>query len=995
MPSKFSTPVESIQDWVYNTDDVSGPQRLVRHITSLQIKNFTPFPARDSLASALTQPTERPSHTSDDLDLGRSAGRTRRVSSTSISSLSQIQEGRGRRRTLSRTSALESVMGGSTLSTSPPVSSDVGQDGYNVGAGMVGAGPARRPSLTGAFQRRPRANSTMSVLSQSSGQTHNSMQAPSHGAGIWMDHSQATLERILRARLVETFIAVTVPSSSEMQSASEPGSHAAASVSPVSPRTASPVSPRRPTGHKPNISISASGSGSSRLSKSSATSSLSPRSSHLSKTADRNHLELDNLFDSESVSQPSLVSFATAPSFPSSLPSTSSHTPSSATRSSRMHFPGSSSQRHPRPVPDYISSPHHPSTNPSFPVDFARALPPWTDRTSEHVTVELWAKVVTPPASLKGKGKQKEEIREDGEGEWRILEEWVLSLADLVPLPDEFIQNPARIPFNTLIVSLSTFPHPLYLPPPDIDPARTRARSVSPTRRDGSTPPTASLSGDGLKNLRVDASTASTDSSSRGASTIRQEPSSARIQPRTRTSNWPELLKLATLQTALAETRAQLRDTSAALDDFVASDELIPLKHEVSERQARVDEWRGVSARMHSEVEDLRQRISEKRMALRERREEVDTASNLLADDAKAIEDTAAEIAAERERNAVLRSRIAPRRAALVATLAWLFPIELRSPDDLLFTILDIPLAIPAGATDPAPPLTLPAHKDVNEDSVASALGYAALVVGLLATYTGLSLVYPVTFIGSKSVIKDGISAMVGPRMFPLFSRGVDTYRFEYGVFLLNKDIELLMAERDLRALDVRHTLANLKNLLLTLSDGVSPPTTFTPSLSLASSITPTLVSDESDSGLASRAASPTPTERSLATVKDGDATTPTQASTSADAETKDKEPPQPPPTTSRMSFFGLGFLRSRTAQTPSVRAVPEEPEPSSASPVVGDSSTANGGALNVNGNANGRTGPDADDRGVSDAADGQAVGDGKAEKTLDGEPVIAAPLAT
>lgn len=27
---------------------------------------------------------------------------------------------------------------------------------------------------------------------------------------------------------------------------------------------------------------------------------------------------------------------------------------------------------------------------------------------------------------------------------------------------------------------------------------------------------------------------------------------------------------------------------------------------------------------------------------------------------------------------------------------------------------------------------------------------------------------------------------------FPLFSKGVDTYRFEYAVFLLNKDIELV-----------------------------------------------------------------------------------------------------------------------------------------------------------------------------------------------------------
>ena len=60
-------------------------------------------------------------------------------------------------------------------------------------------------------------------------------------------------------------------------------------------------------------------------------------------------------------------------------------------------------------------------------------------------------------------------------------------------------------------------------------------------------------------------------------------------------------------------------------------------------------------------------------------------------------------------------------------------------------------------------------------------------------------------------------------------------------MFLLNKNVEMvcyflwdyecliyyfqLMGERDLRALDMRHTLPNLKNLLLTLSHGaVSKP---------------------------------------------------------------------------------------------------------------------------------------------------------------------------
>ncbi|KAF8530997.1 hypothetical protein JB92DRAFT_328243 [Gautieria morchelliformis] len=61
---------------------------------------------------------------------------------------------------------------------------------------------------------------------------------------------------------------------------------------------------------------------------------------------------------------------------------------------------------------------------------------------------------------------------------------------------------------------------------------------------------------------------------------------------------------------------------------------------------------------------------------------------------------------------------------------------------------------------------------------------------------------------------------MMGPRMFPLYSKGVETYRFEYGVFLLNKNIEMLMMDRNLHVMDMRHTLPNLKNLLLTLTTG-------------------------------------------------------------------------------------------------------------------------------------------------------------------------------
>ena len=113
-----------------------------------------------------------------------------------------------------------------------------------------------------------------------------------------------------------------------------------------------------------------------------------------------------------------------------------------------------------------------------------------------------------------------------------------------------------------------------------------------------------------------------------------------------------------------------------------------------------------------------------------------------------------------------LRQQVQPIRTHLLSTLAWMFPIDLVSPPDLLFSILSVPLPIPVSSTDPAPPLSMSGHPEVNEDSVATALGYSALLVHLTAAYLCKGLIYPITYVGSRSLIKDPISAMVGPRMY-------------------------------------------------------------------------------------------------------------------------------------------------------------------------------------------------------------------------------------
>jgi len=197
-----------------------------------------------------------------------------------------------------------------------------------------------------------------------------------------------------------------------------------------------------------------------------------------------------------------------------------------------------------------------------------------------------------------------------------------------------------------------------------------------------------------------------------------------------------------------------------------------------------------------------------------------------------------------------------------------------------------------------------------------------------LAAYLGKGLVYPVTCVGSRSLIRDGISAMVGPRMFPLFSKGVDTYRFEYGVFLLNKDIEMLMADRDLRALDMRHTLPNLKNLLLTLTDGegirpVISRVTNSPTFSTLGLESPRPKSPPTLELIPSspKDNSPRPSNTDLA---DGN-TPPSSGATTPTASTHDRK------TRSLLGLYPLaGFLRSRYPSVvgrPSVKSVDETPE--------------------------------------------------------------------
>ncbi|OAP62581.1 hypothetical protein AYL99_01808 [Fonsecaea erecta] len=139
-------------------------------------------------------------------------------------------------------------------------------------------------------------------------------------------------------------------------------------------------------------------------------------------------------------------------------------------------------------------------------------------------------------------------------------------------------------------------------------------------------------------------------------------------------------------------------------------------------------------------------------------------------------------------------------------SLLVIFPIEPLKDRTLQFTIRGIYL-----------PNSV--YNDTNRDEIAAALGFTAQLVHQLALYLSIPLPYPIEPYGSASYITDPISIGLSQRRYPLHPTTVP-YKFDYGVFLLNKDIEFLMNRQSLRVLDIRHTLPNLKYLLYVLTAG-------------------------------------------------------------------------------------------------------------------------------------------------------------------------------
>jgi len=106
--------------------------------------------------------------------------------------------------------------------------------------------------------------------------------------------------------------------------------------------------------------------------------------------------------------------------------------------------------------------------------------------------------------------------------------------------------------------------------------------------------------------------------------------------------------------------------------------------------------------------------------------------------------------------------------------------------------------------------------RSADEEKVATGLGYTAHILLMISQFLDMPLRFPIIHCGSRSQIHDHITKELldRDRNFPLHSKGKEKFLFNYGVFLLNKNIAQLRHYCGMATQDLRNTLPNLHSLL-------------------------------------------------------------------------------------------------------------------------------------------------------------------------------------
>ncbi|XP_052014084.1 UV radiation resistance-associated gene protein isoform X2 [Apodemus sylvaticus] len=194
--------------------------------------------------------------------------------------------------------------------------------------------------------------------------------------------------------------------------------------------------------------------------------------------------------------------------------------------------------------------------------------------------------------------------------------------------------------------------------------------------------------------------------------------------------------------------------------------------------------------------------LHKQQMALQDKGSAFSTEHGKLQLQKDSLSELRKECTAKRELFLKTNAQLTIRCRQLLSELAYIYPIDLNEHKDYFVCGVKLPNSEDFQAKD--------------DGSIAVALGYTAHLVSMISFFLQVPLRYPIIHKGSRSTIKDNINDKLTEkeREFPLYPKGGEKLQFDYGVYLLNKNIAQLRYQHGLGTPDLRQTLPNLKNFM-------------------------------------------------------------------------------------------------------------------------------------------------------------------------------------
>ncbi|XP_034406080.1 UV radiation resistance-associated gene protein isoform X2 [Cyclopterus lumpus] len=314
------------------------------------------------------------------------------------------------------------------------------------------------------------------------------------------------------------------------------------------------------------------------------------------------------------------------------------------------------------------------------------------------------------------------------------------------------------------------------------------------------------------------------------------------------------LLRLHTAQRAIKQTQVTVQKIGKEIEEKLRTTTTCTERKKEREcMQLRIAVLRSELQRQRKALGreiDLRQK---ERAQLQKKEEAFSAQHEGLKEEKESLTKLQKECTAKREQFLKSNAQLTFRCRQLLSELSYIYPIDVANQSDYVICGVKLPNSEDFQAKD--------------DGSLAVALGYTSHLVLMISCFLQIPLRYPVIHKGSRSSIKDTITDRLTEkeREFPLYPRG-ERFHFEYGVYLLNKNIAQLRYQHGLTTPDLQQTLPNLKNFLEHgllvrcdrhhVSSSIPVPTKSQPGVSAASEIGFPCHTSSPDRGLRKRASS-------------------------------------------------------------------------------------------------------------------------------------------